>query len=58
VKFKDCDLLGVPLRVVIGPKTLAVGQAEVRHRRSGETVMVPLIELLSYLQDRIRQETA
>jgi prolyl-tRNA synthetase len=58
VKFKDCDLLGVPLRVVIGPKTLAAGQAEVRHRRSGETVMVPLIELLSHLQDRIRQETA
>jgi prolyl-tRNA synthetase len=58
VKFKDCDLLGVPLRVVIGPKTLAAGQAEVRHRRSGETVMVPLIKLLSHLQDRIRQETA
>ena len=25
VKFKDCDLLGLPLRVVVGPKTLAQG---------------------------------
>jgi prolyl-tRNA synthetase len=56
VKFKDCDLLGIPLRVVIGPKTLAAGNAEVRHRRSGETVMVPLEELLGYLQDQIRSD--
>ncbi|MFZ5451859.1 MAG: proline--tRNA ligase [Thermodesulfobacteriota bacterium] len=56
VKFKDCDLLGIPLRVVIGPKTLAKGMAEVRHRRSGETIMVPLEGLLPYLQGHIRQE--
>ncbi|MBI4643687.1 MAG: proline--tRNA ligase, partial [Deltaproteobacteria bacterium] len=56
VKFKDCDLLGIPLRVVVGPKTLAAGNAEVRQRRTGETIMAPLEELLPYLQDRIRQE--
>jgi prolyl-tRNA synthetase len=56
VKFKDCDLLGLPLRVVLGPKTLAAAQAEVRHRRTGETVLVPLEELVFYLQDRIREE--
>jgi prolyl-tRNA synthetase len=56
VKFKDCDLLGIPLRVVVGPKTLAAGNAEVRHRRSGETIMVPLEGLLPYLQGRIRAE--
>jgi len=56
VKFKDCDLLGLPLRVVVGPKTLAAGQAEVRLRRTGETVMVALEELLPYLQERIQQE--
>jgi prolyl-tRNA synthetase len=56
VKFKDCDLLGIPLRVVVGPKTLEKGAAEVRHRRTGETIMVPLEGLLPYLQGRIRQE--
>lgn len=33
VKFKDADLIGVPVRVTIGPKTLEEGGAEVKHRR-------------------------
>ena len=56
VKFKDCDLLGLPLRVVVGAKALAQGAAEVRHRASQETVMVPLPELLPDLRERIQQE--
>lgn len=56
VKFKDCDLLGLPLRVVLGPKTLAAQAAEVRQRRSQETALVPLSELTPYLQARIAQE--
>ena len=40
VKFKDCDLLGIPLRVVIGAKTLAKGQAEVKERRAKEPEFV------------------
>jgi prolyl-tRNA synthetase len=56
VKFKDCDLLGLPLRVVVGAKALAQGQAEVRHRRNPENLMVPLPELTAYLKDQIAQE--
>jgi prolyl-tRNA synthetase len=56
VKFKDCDLLGLPLRVVIGPKTLAQGAAEVRHRRTKDTVIIPLDDLIPHLKERIRQE--
>ena len=33
VKFKDADLIGIPVRVTIGPKTLEEGGAEVKHRR-------------------------
>lgn len=36
VKFKDCDLIGYPLRVTISPKTLDSGNVEVKVRRSGE----------------------
>ena len=36
VKFKDCDLIGYPLRVTISPKTLDSGKIEVKVRRSGE----------------------
>lgn len=42
VKFKDADLIGYPLRVVCGPKTIKEGQIEVKVRRTGEVVMLPL----------------
>ena len=40
VKFKDADLIGYPVRIVIGPKTLAQGQIEVKTRATGEVTMV------------------
>jgi prolyl-tRNA synthetase len=58
VKFKDCDLLGLPLRVVVGPRTLAQGAAEVRQRRSKETTLVELDKVLPYLQDCLAKEIA
>ena len=42
VKFKDADLIGYPLRVVVGPKTLAEGNIEVKSRRTGEVAMLPV----------------
>jgi len=56
VKFKDCDLLGLPFRVVVGAKALAQGAAEVRHRRASDNLMVPLQDLILYLKDHIAQE--
>lgn len=35
VKFKDADLIGIPLRITIGSKSLARGAVEVRFRKSG-----------------------
>jgi len=42
VKFKDADLLGMPLRVVLGGKSLVRGVGELRVRRSGEKSEAPL----------------
>jgi prolyl-tRNA synthetase len=56
VKFKDMDLLGLPLRIVVGPKTLAAGQAEVRHRRTQNLTLMDLDRLLPYIKDLIDQE--
>ncbi|MFW5787514.1 MAG: proline--tRNA ligase [Halanaerobiales bacterium] len=36
VKFNDADLIGIPLRVVIGSRSLEKGVIEVRVRRSGK----------------------
>ncbi len=35
VKFKDADLLGIPLRLTISPKTLESGSIELKQRRDG-----------------------
>jgi prolyl-tRNA synthetase len=56
VKFKDCDLLGIPLRVVIGAKTLAQGQAEIKARRAEKPEFVALAGLADYLKQRINEE--
>ena len=42
VKFKDADLIGYPLRVVVGPKTLTEGNLEVKIRKTGEIRYLPL----------------
>ena len=36
VGYKDCDLIGYPVRITIGPKTLEEGDIEVKVRKSGE----------------------
>ncbi|MCH4157062.1 MAG: proline--tRNA ligase [Acidaminococcaceae bacterium] len=43
VKFKDADLIGYPLRVVVGPKTISTGNLELKIRKTGEVKMLPLI---------------
>ncbi|NIS63392.1 MAG: proline--tRNA ligase [Proteobacteria bacterium] len=40
VKFKDADLIGVPLRVTLGEKYLKSGLVEIRHRKNAETISV------------------
>ncbi len=40
VKFKDADLVGYPLRLTIGPKTLAEGKVELFYRQTGEKELV------------------
>lgn len=42
VKFKDADLIGIPLRITVGSKGLAEGVVEVRFRKSGEVEKVPI----------------
>lgn len=40
VKFKDADLIGVPLRVTVGQKSLIDGVLEIKIRRTGEVKML------------------
>ena len=40
VKFKDHDLIGIPLRIVVGGKNLAEGKVEFKQRAGGEMQLV------------------
>ena len=46
-KFAKLDLIGLPSQVIVGPKGVADGVAELKTRRTGEKVTLPLGEVVS-----------
>jgi prolyl-tRNA synthetase len=46
VKFRDAELVGIPLRVTVGKRGLAEGAVELTVRKSGQTERVPLDEVV------------
>lgn len=50
-KFADAELLGVPLRVTVGRKTLAAGELEVQLRRGQQSTVVALEGAAQAVQD-------
>ncbi|MFA6413955.1 MAG: proline--tRNA ligase, partial [Syntrophales bacterium] len=55
VKFKDADLIGIPLRVTIGPKNLAAGNVEIKIRNSGGINILSVEEAKNFILGAIRQ---
>lgn len=51
VKFNDADLLGIPLRVVIGERGLKTGQVELKRRHQAEVETIPTDGLVPYVKD-------
>ncbi len=56
VKFNDADLIGIPLRVVIGPRGLKEGKLEVKWRWDKEATMIDLDTAAETLTTLIREE--
>lgn len=42
VKFKDADLIGIPLRVVVGGRSLGEGKLEIKWRHESAASQIPL----------------
>jgi len=42
VKFNDADLIGIPLHLIIGDKSLKDGKIEVKNRQNGQKVFIPI----------------
>jgi len=51
-KFADADLIGIPMRVVIGDKSLESKTLEIKERASGETMEVTLDQCIDKLRKR------
>ena len=54
VKFKDADLLGIPLRVTIGSRGIKTGTVEIKQRTEKESALIPLEDAASHLKERIQ----
>ncbi len=50
VKFKDADLLGIPLRVTVGTRGLQAGTVELKKRSAPDSFDVPLDEVISAIR--------
>lgn len=50
-RLADADLLGIPVRALISPKTLEKGVVEVKHRTSGTVEMMSMENLIATLRD-------
>ena len=49
-KFKDADLLGIPLQVIVGEKNLAHGNIELKERSTGKRDIVEIGKVVSYVE--------
>ena len=53
VKFNDADLLGIPLRLTVSPRTLEKNSVELKKRAEKDSELVPLAEAVKRLKELI-----
>ena len=52
VKLNDCDLIGIPMRIIVGKKSLQRGVVEFKLRNSSESVEVKAEEIIEYVKTK------
>lgn len=52
-KFADCDLMGIPLRLVVSPRAIENDAAEIKIRATGETITCPYEECIDRIKEMI-----
>jgi len=55
VKFKDADLIGIPLQVVVGQRSIEQGNVEIKQRASGQSRPVALEDAARAVQGLIAE---
>jgi prolyl-tRNA synthetase len=54
IKFKDADLIGIPVRVTVGKKSVVEGNVEVKLRAEAESTKTPIAEAPGKVMQMIR----
>ncbi|MEX2131144.1 MAG: proline--tRNA ligase [Pseudohongiellaceae bacterium] len=54
VKFADAELMGIPHRLVVSPRTLADRIVEYKHRCSADAEKIPQADIVEFLRQKIR----
>jgi prolyl-tRNA synthetase len=49
-KFKDADLLGMPLQVIVGEKNVVNGKVEIKDRRTGNREIVEIGKVAAFVE--------
>jgi prolyl-tRNA synthetase len=52
-KFATADLVGIPYQLIIGPRGLKSGEAEIKHRATGDRETLPIENVVEHLRSRI-----
>jgi prolyl-tRNA synthetase len=55
-KFKDADLVGTPIRVTVGEKSLKEGKVELRMRATGEVVKIEKGDAVARIAEVVKEE--
>lgn len=53
-KMNDADLIGFPVQVQVGARSVENGQLEIKARRPGEKVLVDIDKAVSYVQELLK----
>ena len=49
------DLIGIPYQLIIGPKGVKSGEAEIKNRKTGEKQTLPIDAALTHVVDAIEK---
>jgi prolyl-tRNA synthetase len=56
VKFNDADLLGVPVRVTVSPRSIEAGGAELKRRAEKDARVIPLADVAAGVRALLRRD--
>ncbi len=57
IKFKDADLIGMPIHIIIGEKNLKDNKVEIKVRKDGRRIIIPLTDIKDTVAGLIKELT-